>query len=46
MASTTARIGIPKTTTRKLILWERYGELCQPEMAMPTRTSARNTSPT
>ena len=45
MARATARIGIPKTTTRKLTLWERYGEACQPEIAMPTTTSPRKTSP-
>jgi hypothetical protein len=46
MARIRARIGMPNTTTRKLTLWKKYGELCQPEIAMPTKTSPRKASPT
>ena len=39
-------IGMPKTTTMKLVLCQKYGEDCQPEIIMPTSTKARNARPT
>lgn len=43
--NTTARIGMPNTMTIKFVLCQKYGELCQPEMAMPTITKARKARP-
>ena len=35
MASTIARTGMPKTTTMKPVLCQKYGEACQPETRHP-----------